>query len=353
MWDIIGHNEAVTCLRSGLKDGCLAHAYLFVGPRHVGKMTLAVKLAQALNCVEETPPCGECRACQRIAAGKHADIQVLGVPTGEPGIGVQGSTRVVIGIDQIHDLQRSACLKPFEGKRRAFIIDEAERLSADAANCLLKTLEEPPEGVVIVLLTANERLLLPTIISRCQRLELKPMGCAALEEALVARTAGGGLSAEQARVLARMSRGRVGWALAASQDEGLLREREAKLSALVDLAGAGVVERFAFAARLAQEFVRSRESVRQLLGLWIEWWRDLLLARAGCPALITNVNQEESIVRWASAYTLAEIQAFVKSLRLALRRLEQNANSRLVLETLVLGLPAGASRSESSGDTEK
>jgi len=144
MWQVVGHEETVALLDRSLRNGRLAHAYLFVGPRHVGKMRLAIELAKALNCHHEERPCGVCTQCERIEGLKHADVQV---------IGVDGTTE--IGIDQMREMQHCASLKPFEGRHRVFIIDGVEHLSREAANCLLKTLEEPPADVQLVLLSTK------------------------------------------------------------------------------------------------------------------------------------------------------------------------------------------------------
>jgi DNA polymerase-3 subunit delta' len=167
MWQIIGQDRILSSLRRGLEGGTLAHAYLLVGPPHVGKMTLARDLARAVNCGEAGPPCGECAACQKISVGKHADVQMIGLYGG-----AEARSRTEIGIDQIREVQHAASLPPFEGKCRVFIIDGAEYLSTEAANSLLKTLEEPAASVVFVLLTTSDRRLPATVVSRCQRLEL-------------------------------------------------------------------------------------------------------------------------------------------------------------------------------------
>jgi len=161
MWQVIGQDKALALLDRSLKENNVAHAYLFVGPRHIGKKTLALNLAQALNCDADKPPCGQCHSCRRILEQKHADVTCIGL-----------DSKTEIGIDDIRKLQRLANLPPYEGKRKVFIIDDAEYLSTEAANSLLKILEEPPPKVVWVLLTAEEPRLLPTIVSRCQRLEL-------------------------------------------------------------------------------------------------------------------------------------------------------------------------------------
>ena len=154
MWSVIGQTRAVSLLQRSLERGSLAHAYLFVGPAHVGKMTLALNLAQALNCAAAEPPCGQCLSCQKIASAKHADVQIVGL--NRDGDSDEPRPRAEISIDQIRQVQHSASLPPFEGRHKVFIIDGAELLSTEAANCLLKTLEEPV-GKVIFLLTKDTR----------------------------------------------------------------------------------------------------------------------------------------------------------------------------------------------------
>ena len=178
MWQVIGQDKILALLKRSLKERNIAHAYLFVGPHHVGKRTLALNLAQALNCDDlEQPPCGQCRSCLRIAAGKHADVIFSGL-----------DSKTEIGIDDMRELQRAANLPPYEGKSKVLIIDDAEYMSSEAANSLLKTLEEPPPSITWLLLASEERRLLPTIISRCQRLELKPVPVEQTRQILLSAT---------------------------------------------------------------------------------------------------------------------------------------------------------------------
>jgi len=325
MWQVIGHEAAVGLLARGLKRERLSHAYLFVGPPHVGKMTLAIELAKALNCDDDERPCGQCSQCQRIAERKHADVQVIGL-----------DGRAEIGIDHIREMQHAASLRPFEGRHRVFIIDGAENLSHEAANCLLKTLEEPPPQVQLILLAVNERLLLPTVLSRCQKLTLGPLPIPVIEQALIERWK---VAAQRAKILARLSSGRLGWALAAFADEHILNQRSERLSTLIHLASADKVERFAYAAQLANRFSSDREAVRDVLCLWIGWWRDLLLIKGRCGDFTANADQEATLYPEAGVYSLREIKGFIQSLEQAMGQLDQNANPRLVLEVLMLSMP--------------
>ena len=334
MWNVIGQPRAVEFLRQGIESDRLAHAYLLVGQSHVGKMTLAVNLAQALNCEQGSQPCEQCRSCLRIAAGKHADVQVIRrLPDNSSS---EGGLRKEITIGQIRELQQDAALKPYEGRHRVFIIDGAEHLNDEASNCLLKTLEEPPPKVLFILLTANESKMLPTIISRCQRIELFPLHASLIEQVLSERWH---VEADKAKVLSRLCRGGIGWAISASINDKLAQERSQRLSELLGMANASLDQRFTFAAKLATQFNKSRDSVEETLRLWLDWWRDLLLVKEDCLQLVTNIDQEATLFQQSEDYSLTEIRNFIESIRSALGQLEQNANPRLVLEVLMLSIP--------------
>ena len=334
MWQVVGQTRAVSLLQHSLERGTLAHAYLLIGPHHVGKMTLALNLAQALNCEAAERPCGECASCQKIALAKHADVQIIGLSQNEDS--AEARSRTEIGIDQIREMQHSSNLPPFEGRYKVFIIDGAEFLSNEAANCLLKTLEEPVDRVVFILLTANDRLLLTTVVSRCQRLELSPLVAGEVEAALCSRW---GVEQERAKLLARLSHGRLGWAVSAASGDGLLGQRAERLDRLISIIDADYEERFTYVTQLAALFRKSREMVQEILDLWLDWWRDLMLVKAGCSDSITNVDSETILVKIAGGYTLAKIRTFIGSIQAAGEQLGQNANPQLVLEVLMLNIP--------------
>ncbi len=333
MWQVIGQNRAVFLLQRSLETGSLAHAYLFVGPAHVGKMTLALNLAQALNCEAAEPPCGECTSCQKISLAKHADVQIVGLDHKDDS----GETklRTEISIDRIRQVQHSVSLPPFEGKHKVFIIDGAELLSNEAANCLLKTLEEPVGNVVFVLLTINERLLPATVISRCQRVELLPLAVAEVEAVLKSKW---GTEPQRAEFLAKLSRGCLGWAVLAL-DEQLIEQRAGHLDELINIINTDCEERFAYAAQLVAQFSQNRRLVQERLDLWLNWWRDLLLFKVGLSNIITNVDRFATLSDMARGYSLAQVKYFIDSIRTASEQLKLNANPRLVLEVLMLSIP--------------
>ncbi|MFC1861742.1 ATP-binding protein [Chloroflexota bacterium] len=335
MWQLIGQNRAVSFLQRSLEKGSLAHASLFIGPAHVGKMTLALNLAQALNCEAPEPPCGECVSCQKIVSAKHSDVQIIGLGNGEDSS--EFGSRVEIGIARIRQLQHSASLPPFEGRYKVFIIDGAELLSNEAANCLLKTLEEPVAGVVFVLLTINERLLPETVVSRCQRVELLPLAVAEIETALNSKW---GIEPQKAELLARLSHGCLGWAVSVALDDVLLQQRTECLDELLEITNADCEERFAYVAQLVTQFSQNRRLVQEKLDLWLDWWRDLMLVKVGLSNAVTNLDRLSTLNDRAGGYGLVQIKAFMESIRAAWNQLGQNANPRLALEVLMLSIPA-------------
>lgn len=320
MQPIIGHEWAVEFLKSALAKGRVAHAYLFVGPPQIGKRTLALYFAQALNCLNERRPCGECSSCRKISRGLHPDVRL---------IESEGGT---IKIEQIRDVQREVALSPFEGDYRIYLIREIERATLPALNCLLKTLEEPPKHVVL-LLTSTEISPLPeTVVSRCQVLSLRPPPLGQIEEALEQhwQVQGG-----RARLLARLSEGRIGWAITAAREQGILQERERRLGAYLEVMEKGQRERLDYAYQLS----RDPEVAEENLKLWLSWWRDLLLLKGGLTERVVNVDQEATLRQQCQQYSLQQARDFLRAIQQTLKRLEQNVNARLALEVLLLDLP--------------
>lgn len=335
---VLGHDWAVNLLQQSLSRDRLAHAYLFTGPPSVGKTSLALYLARALNCADPGPrPCGVCASCRKIDRGVHPDVRVIdesestGDTADEPAEpGARRKRGIKIG--QIRELQAQAALSPFEGRRRVYVLCDFQRANLEAANCLLKTLEEPPDRVVLILTALQAEGLLPTIVSRCQVLNLRPLPVNQVQKALQEYW---GVEEARAAALAGLSAGRLGWAIRASQNEALLGAREKYLVALEQSGKLSYTERI----RLAQQLSRNPVNLMDALDLWQEWWRDLLLARSGSSARLVNVDREQAIRADAERYSLQEIESFLRAIERAIQQLDANVSPSLVMEVLLLKAP--------------
>ncbi len=322
-----GQQLPVQTLERSLAEGRLHHAYLFIGPAHLGKATLAVQLAQALNCDADTPPCGVCASCTRIADGNHADVRLVCL----------GDNAASIGIDAVRDIINSAHLRPYEGRTRVFIITEADLLTRDAANALLKVLEEPPDDVVLILVGNSADNLLPTVRSRCQTFNFRPLPVSEVARILQEER---GVSAEQADVLARLSRGCIGWAVAASEDDALYASVHQRIEQIVDAIEGGLEERLAYAGELARRLDRDRSAGREELFLWLRWLRDIMLVQQGHGSSITNLSWREMLERQATALQSADVVGWAHNVTRTIEALERNANVRLALDVFMLEAPA-------------
>ncbi len=320
-WPIIGHEWALDLLAQVNRGGRLRHAYLFTGPAQVGKTTLARAFAQALSCEQQTEaPCGACRACKRISDGRYPDVQLI------------AAVKNVIQIDQVRVLQTDAALAPLEGKYKVFIIREIERATAPAANALLKTLEEPPPQVILLLTSTRRDQVLPTILSRCQIVPLRPLPLAQVAEALQTRW---GVEEERATLLARLSGGRLGWAVDAHTDPTLWEERARTLDELLAQTVEGYVGRLAYAEKLS----RHGDDVETTLGLWATWWRDVLLIQRGVGDAIINLDRRVQLAQQAGLYRPEQVEAALVDLTQTVHHLKANVNARLALDVLMLRLP--------------
>ena len=333
-WRTLGQDHLLARLQPALEQGRESHAYLLTGPPHVGKLTLAREIAQAVNCLHGPgAPCGQCAQCQRIADGLHADVRVVDIEFSRT---VEGrNTVTTITIDAIRELERTVNLNPFEGSRTVIIIDGAGTMSIEAANALLKTLEEPPPGVLFLLLTEDEESLLPTIRSRCQTLQLLPMSRRGMIDFLTTQHSE---TADEADRLYRLSRGCLGWALQALTDPQILDQRRADMERMQETVGAGLDARFSYANEVATLFGSNRPAARELLALWLRWWRDLLLVKEGADEYLHNADQADALRAHAETLTTAQIAAFIRRLLATMTALDANASPRLALETLMLNV---------------
>lgn len=335
-WNLLGHEWAVEMLKQHLRRDSVRHAYLFSGPPGLGRRTLALRFAQALDCpnpVASGEPCGKCKTCQQIERMQYADLTVIQAEK-------EGGT---LKVEQIRTLRQSLVLKPYQGKYRVALFLRFQEANANAANALLKTLEEAPAHAVLILTADTPEQLLPTITSRCEILRLRPLPVGTVEAYLKDR----GADETASHLLAHVSDGRPGYALRMMQNKDALDFRTRRLDDLQNLLKSTRRERFAFAEKLADRKNEGKERFRETLQLWVSFWRDVLLRTAGtakgreekADSLLTNVDRAAEIESLAGSLSLGETWRLVSEAEGAIEKLERNVNARLLAEVLLLDLP--------------
>ncbi|MBA3947814.1 MAG: DNA polymerase III subunit delta' [Herpetosiphonaceae bacterium] len=335
-WDLIGHSWAVDYLRHSTATGRGAHAYLFAGATGIGKALLALRLAQRLVCETNGPdPCLVCRACKRVEHGNHPDVRWSSLAQ-QSAESKEDTKSRELKIDTVRAWQHDIDMRPYEAARRVFVLDDANTLTEQAANALLKTLEEPPPYAVLILIAQGAGDLLPTVVSRCRVLKLRPVGRSLIAAALIQRF---NVSSGDAELLAAWSGGRIGWAIRLLDQPELIEQQQARLDVLAELQAAGHVARLKWAEERAKEYRSDHEVVSDWLTLWQSWWRDILLLGAHCGDAITHLDRREDLQVLASATSLADAQRFLTRLDTARQQLADNVNPQLALEHLVLHLP--------------
>lgn len=324
-WNLIGHSWAEVLLKEHILHGEVRHAYLFVGAPGVGRRSLALEFACAVNCLQPLALgefCGQCRMCTQILKLKQPDLAIV-QPEGDGQI---------IKVDQVRALQHSLSLSPYEAKYRVALLLNFQLANANAQNALLKTLEEAPRQVILLLTADSAENLLPTIASRCEILRLRPVAVETLTDALQTRWS---LSAEKASLYAHLANGRTGTAIQFSSDPALLDRRTALLDDFVKLLHQPRRDRFAYVDMLS----KNRDSTRIALQTWFTYVRDLLLLTNQAIGKVTNLDRETELKGIAAELNPAEALQLVKAIDTALANLEVNGHLRLLLDTLFLDLP--------------
>jgi len=331
--DLIDQRHAQALLRGALRSGRVSHAYLFVGPSGVGRLTAARAFAQALLCAEGgDDACGRCPACRKVVAGAHPDLRVISAGRSETG-----AERRAVGIDQIRDLKREAAYGPYEGSRKVFVVEDAEAMRAEAANSLLKIVEEPPQGIVIILISESTTALLPTLVSRSQFVRFSFVSAPEIARALTERA---GVPPDRAAFLAAISGGRVGVALAAAAAGEAPFDRRAEVLRTLEL-----VERGDAVQRLdaAEAVAKQKDEIERWLDVALLWVRDVVVwQEAGEAAQLANLDARAEVVAWAARTSPAALRRTAAAIEEAKTNLRRNLNPRLVLETLFARMDLGA-----------
>jgi DNA polymerase-3 subunit delta' len=331
MRDVIGQRRVLSKLGARAARGDVAHTYGLFGPRSIGKRTVALRLAQTLQCERGDVPggCGTCLACRKIERGVHPDVRIF----------TRAPDKTVITIEQMREVRSDLALRPLEGRKRVVIVDDAAELHDHAQDALLKTLEEPPSHAVLLLLSTTPSKLHETIRSRVQPLAFRLVPTSEIAEGLDARGV-----ADPSRYAAAAA-GRPGLAIALASGDPARVERAAVEAELYRLVASGLTDRFAWAADLndlpddAEHGRRRTAEIRRRFEHWSELLRDAAVAARGelaRPLRPERSAETRALAAGAGATDLLDAALLVERLR---RDLAFTANARAMLELFALTLP--------------
>mgnify|MGYP000583811109 CR=1 FL=1 len=308
--DIKGHRVALDLLTGDLRSGKLAGAYFLSGQEGLGKFFAARTFAKAINCLSfEADSCGSCSSCRKIDKQEHPDVHFL-----EP----EGASEA-LKIESVRQMQQKISLRPYEGKKTVVVIREAHTLTSEAANALLKTLEEPPQHAVFILTSSRQALMFKTIVSRCRLVRFAPLQRHALEEILRDDFS---VPQPRAHFLAYFSEGRIGHALAL-RESSLLEQKNR------------IIDEFIFSSQGQAGSVKERQDARVVLNVLATWFRDLYLVKTGLPhSELINLDRRDELLGFINRYGWSALERIIGSISESLFYLEHNVNTRLLLSNM-------------------
>jgi DNA polymerase-3 subunit delta' len=329
--EIIGQERAIGFLKKAIALGRIPHAFLFTGISGVGKTTTAIAFTQAINCLEpvENDGCGKCLICRQMSNGNFPDL-IFFEPDGQN-----------IKIEQIRELNRNLSFKPLVGKYRVTIINQAETMTEDAANSLLKTLEEPPPGNILILKTVEPRDLLSTVVSRCQRIPFQPLLFQVIKDWLMKEMH---VDKETACLVARLSEGSMGRAFNIAETNSL-EERQERIADIVRLPGTSEYDLLVMAqeylgkAKKTDREASKTTDLSELFGMWKTWYRDLIIMKMNSAhTVVINADFSRELKNASKKTTMDNLIEGFMILDQAQRDLGRNLNAGLIMENTLLNL---------------
>ncbi len=318
---VIGQKEAVEILQDEIKQERISHAYLFSAKKGSGKSKLAFEFAKASFCEEsEVDSCGSCINCRKMDHQNHPDFKMISVLEGKSAI----------SIDQIRELKKEIAYKPYDSDHKIYIIEAAEKLTKEAANSLLKTLEEPPSFATIILLVEDSGKLLPTLVSRCQQIKLRNVSKQKIKELLLAE----GLEAERAEIISRTAAGSPGKALEIIKIDDYFEQRQQIYDFLKNINSKNTIEIFKITEKLSS-LLKDDFPCFNLLS---DWYRDIMMIKQDYLDAVINKDYFEELKGLAAELSLQNV---IRNLELIAKTegyIERNIREELSLEVLFFKL---------------
>ena len=317
--DIKGQDKPIQILKGYIKQSSVLGGYLFSGPEGIGKGLVAKTLAKAVNCQEDIlDSCDRCASCLKIDKQQHPDVQYI---SGSGSLGIDNGASDAIKIENIRQLKKDISLKPYEAKKKVFIIDNAHNLTAEAAGAILKILEEPPGNSLMILISSRPTLLFKTIISRCKIIRFPPLPRVELKEILKKDY---GLDHNLAHFLAYFCEGRIGSALRLKDADILTTKNR-------------IIDQFIFLNKLSPENIsaQNREDISKQFNILAAWFRDIYLIKIGLlHSELINLDRKTELLRSINRYTSFDLDEILNSISDSLLYLGQNINIKLLLSNL-------------------
>ena len=350
--EIIGQKKTVSILSRALKNQRIPHALLFQGHEGVGKTATAIALAKSMLCQKSELYCDDCPDCNRVAQLSHPDLILIfpalktakveevktirGSISENPYLKTELWAKPSISIDTIRNLKKTVALTSFENKGRVIIVLDAHAMTTEAANSLLKILEEPPAKVTLILVTSKANQLLSTIVSRCQQLKFDPLTREEIEQALIGRN---GIEAEQANVIARMSFGNYRRALELL-DEGVKEKQELMIEVLRKVILSDL-ELMLFVEKMIDQY--DVKAIKEMLVLMTVWFRDAMVCEslkneADFQDRLINVDRLEILKKFTGSFESIDFQKIMEKIEYSIELIDRNVFLNVILFQLVFEL---------------
>ncbi|OGO79101.1 MAG: DNA polymerase III subunit delta' [Clostridiales bacterium GWB2_37_7] len=319
---IIGQPVLVGSLKRAVQGDMVANGYIFCGPKGSGKNLVAAVFARGLNCrsQEAEKPCGSCTSCRKFESGNHPNIEVI-KPTGAS-----------IKIKQIREVIAKVSKKPYESGYKVVIMDDADKMTHDAQDAFLKTLEEPPSNTIFILLVQNHNSLLPTVLSRCQVFNMRKVAIQQIERYLLEKT---NFDKEQISFAAVSANGIIGRAAEVLNNKELQDLRRLYVSITTKIANNSYTELSAAAG----EIVETRDDAEQLLDFLLSWYRDVLVSKQDCDKqVLVNSDNADIIARQAEKLDENKLNRIIDAIKRTISYINHNVGTKNSIDSMLLNI---------------